>query len=326
MRVLVTASLEALGYSVEAVDSGHAALAASQREDFDAVILDVDMPGIDGLAVGRALRSNPKTSTSMIAMHTSLEEVVRSHRLRRIRHLPAQAVRCALSGRMRRSDDQGHAPARPGRLRGAAKPRPRNDLRSPRRAGASIASLRPERRDPRRQRQRREPARRTPSPIAADGSGCRSRPAPRPRTAAAPSGRSRRPESPSATNERSPAQRRVSGRPGSVVIALDAVDGERRCRSPPAARPAARPDRRWPASRAAAGVGLDVPATRRCRRRAASAALGDAGGGANDERRAALAARRPIGAAPASAATTSHHAPAALTTTRSAGVVAAVGD
>jgi CheY-like chemotaxis protein len=76
MRVLVTASLEALGYSVEAVDSGHAALAVAEREDFDAVILDVDMPGIDGLAVGRALRSNPKTSTSMIAMHTSVEEAL----------------------------------------------------------------------------------------------------------------------------------------------------------------------------------------------------------------------------------------------------------
>jgi len=74
MRELVTASLEALGYSVEAVDSGHAALAATLRENFDAVILDVDMPGIDGLAVGRALRSDPKTSASMIAMHTSLEE------------------------------------------------------------------------------------------------------------------------------------------------------------------------------------------------------------------------------------------------------------
>jgi len=43
MRVLVTASLEALGYSVEAVDSGHAALEASRLENFDAIILDVDM-------------------------------------------------------------------------------------------------------------------------------------------------------------------------------------------------------------------------------------------------------------------------------------------
>jgi len=74
MRVLVAASLEALGFSVEAVDSGHAALEASRLENFDAVILDVEMPGIDGLAVGRALRGNPDTCSSMIAMHTSLEE------------------------------------------------------------------------------------------------------------------------------------------------------------------------------------------------------------------------------------------------------------
>jgi len=74
MRDLVTASLEALGYSVEAVDSGYAALEASRAESFDAVILDVDMPGMDGLAVGRALRGDPKTCSSMIAMHTSLEE------------------------------------------------------------------------------------------------------------------------------------------------------------------------------------------------------------------------------------------------------------
>jgi two-component system chemotaxis response regulator CheY len=74
IRELLTASLEAAGYSVEAVDSGHAALAAAWRETFDAVILDVDMPGIDGLAVGRALRGDPRTRLAMIAMHTSLAE------------------------------------------------------------------------------------------------------------------------------------------------------------------------------------------------------------------------------------------------------------
>ncbi len=68
------ASLEAAGYSVEAVASGQAALAAATRESFDAVILDVDMPGIDGLAVGRALREDPRTRGAMIAMHTSLDE------------------------------------------------------------------------------------------------------------------------------------------------------------------------------------------------------------------------------------------------------------
>ena len=76
MRVLVTASLEALGYSVAAVDSGFAALEATRRESFDAVILDVDMPGMDGLELGRALRDDPRTRSSMIAMHTSLDESV----------------------------------------------------------------------------------------------------------------------------------------------------------------------------------------------------------------------------------------------------------
>jgi CheY-like chemotaxis protein len=74
MRELVTASLEAAGYSVEAVASGNAALLAAAREAFDAVILDVDMPGMDGMAVGRALRLDPRTRSAMIAMHTSLDE------------------------------------------------------------------------------------------------------------------------------------------------------------------------------------------------------------------------------------------------------------
>jgi CheY-like chemotaxis protein len=74
MRELLTLSLEAAGYSVEAVASGDAALVAAAREEFDAFILDVNMPGMDGLAVGRALRKDPRTRSSMIAMHTSLDE------------------------------------------------------------------------------------------------------------------------------------------------------------------------------------------------------------------------------------------------------------
>ena len=71
---LLTASLEALGYSVRSVDSGFAALEASRLEAFDAVVLDVEMPGIDGLAVGHSLRRDPQTRSARIAMHTSLEE------------------------------------------------------------------------------------------------------------------------------------------------------------------------------------------------------------------------------------------------------------
>jgi CheY-like chemotaxis protein len=76
MRLLVSATLEALGYDVEVADSGYAALEATRQGSFDAVVLDVDMPGIDGLAVGRALRNDPHTRRSIIAMHTSVEEAV----------------------------------------------------------------------------------------------------------------------------------------------------------------------------------------------------------------------------------------------------------
>lgn len=74
MGLLVQVALESQGYSVKLVDSGFAALDAASQEHFDAVVLDVEMPGLDGLAVGRALRSHPKSRMSKIAMHTSIDE------------------------------------------------------------------------------------------------------------------------------------------------------------------------------------------------------------------------------------------------------------
>ena len=79
MRELLTGYLEAGGFSVAAVDSGFAALEAARDQCFDAVILGVDMPGMDGLEVGRRLRSNPSTSAFAIAMHTSIDEKVVRH-------------------------------------------------------------------------------------------------------------------------------------------------------------------------------------------------------------------------------------------------------
>ena len=73
-RELMRASLERMGYAVQAVDSGWAALQAMEQADFDAIVLDVEMPGMDGMAVGRALRHNPRTASVVIAMHTSVDE------------------------------------------------------------------------------------------------------------------------------------------------------------------------------------------------------------------------------------------------------------
>lgn len=73
-RACMCAALEALGYRVQAVDNGPAALEAAWREAFDAIVLDVEMPGIDGMAVGRALRQDRRTAATKIAMHSGLDE------------------------------------------------------------------------------------------------------------------------------------------------------------------------------------------------------------------------------------------------------------
>jgi CheY-like chemotaxis protein len=73
-REIMRASLEGLGYSVQAVDSGWAALDAATDANFDVIVLDVEMPGLDGMAVGRALRNSPRTAASAIAMHSSVAE------------------------------------------------------------------------------------------------------------------------------------------------------------------------------------------------------------------------------------------------------------
>src|SRR3954464_8311508 len=57
IRRMLARTLAAEGYEVEAVADGGAALAAVERSVPDAIVLDVAMPGIDGLTVTRRLRT-----------------------------------------------------------------------------------------------------------------------------------------------------------------------------------------------------------------------------------------------------------------------------
>jgi two-component system response regulator MprA len=56
IRRMLARTLEAEGYAVESAGDGGAALAAIERLVPDVLVLDVSMPGLDGLAVSRAVR------------------------------------------------------------------------------------------------------------------------------------------------------------------------------------------------------------------------------------------------------------------------------
>lgn len=66
---LVRDYLQTFGYSVTAAHNGLAGLEAAQRGNFDAVILDVMMPGLDGFEVLKRLR---QTSPVPVLMLTGL--------------------------------------------------------------------------------------------------------------------------------------------------------------------------------------------------------------------------------------------------------------
>jgi two-component system, OmpR family, response regulator len=55
VRVL-TLGLEREGYAVDAAESGDLALELAEATDYDAIVLDLMLPGVDGFAVCRALR------------------------------------------------------------------------------------------------------------------------------------------------------------------------------------------------------------------------------------------------------------------------------
>ena len=57
-RVILRHYLEAMGYDVREANDGEEALATIQATRPDAVVLDIQMPKVDGIAVLRAVRSD----------------------------------------------------------------------------------------------------------------------------------------------------------------------------------------------------------------------------------------------------------------------------
>ena len=64
-------NLERQGYTVTHFDNGHAGLVAVQQSGFDFLILDLNLPDLDGFTICRELRRDSRTSNLPILMLTA---------------------------------------------------------------------------------------------------------------------------------------------------------------------------------------------------------------------------------------------------------------
>lgn len=70
-RELLRATLETEGYQVVEAEDGEAALNKIEEESPDLVLLDIQMPKLDGLGVIRQLRQNPRFASLPVVAVTS---------------------------------------------------------------------------------------------------------------------------------------------------------------------------------------------------------------------------------------------------------------
>jgi len=70
-RYLATFLLEADGYNVKAAFDGPQGIEMSVEGGFDLILLDIQLPAMDGYTVARALRENPATRHVPIVAVTS---------------------------------------------------------------------------------------------------------------------------------------------------------------------------------------------------------------------------------------------------------------
>ena len=74
IRELVEYNLRKEGYRPAGVASGEEALAAARTGSYKLILLDLMLPGVDGLTVCRKLKSNPETAGTPIIMLTAKGE------------------------------------------------------------------------------------------------------------------------------------------------------------------------------------------------------------------------------------------------------------
>ena len=109
VRSALSGVLRDEGYAVEAVDSGEACLDRVVRAAFDVIVLDIWLPGMDGLVTLEKLRASPRgLAGGMISGHGNIESAVRAIKLgpttssrsrsRSRRPFSSSAMPCASAG------------------------------------------------------------------------------------------------------------------------------------------------------------------------------------------------------------------------------------
>jgi DNA-binding response OmpR family regulator len=71
VREAAAIALELAGWEAVSAPDGEAGIAAAQAQPPDGILLDVEMPGIDGVETLRRLRADPRTAALRIAFLTA---------------------------------------------------------------------------------------------------------------------------------------------------------------------------------------------------------------------------------------------------------------
>jgi DNA-binding response OmpR family regulator len=74
LRNLLTEFLTGEGYDVIQASNGEEALELAEKEEPQVILLDIKMPGIDGIEVCRRLKEEDKTRFIPVSMVTALED------------------------------------------------------------------------------------------------------------------------------------------------------------------------------------------------------------------------------------------------------------
>ena len=92
IRIALSAWLTKEGYHVETAESGPTALAMMAHDDFDLYLLDIKMPGMDGIeCLAEIKERQPDALAIMITAHGSIQNRRRGHEKGR-RRLPVQTL------------------------------------------------------------------------------------------------------------------------------------------------------------------------------------------------------------------------------------------